>query len=246
MEVTNKAVGSAQNAVRILKYLSQSRTPRRLIDISTALSINSSTCLNILRTLESEGFVAKSGGKMYEIGPEMIAIGVRITSQTAIVPILDQITARHGISALYWRRFGDSQLALTACSHPRSGININATLGMRVPLLTGSMGRCIAGSGEFSRDKLEQLFTETVWQNALTFDEFMKEASEVATQGWSEEKGRYLEGINAVSVPVPSEDNRVVRLVTAFGLARDLPAEKLPILAQELQRAAELISMEPN
>lgn len=246
MENTKKTVGSAQNAARIIKYLSQSGSPRRLVDISSALSINSSTCLNILRTLDSEGFVSKAGGKMYEIGPEMIAIGVRITSQSTIVPILDQITARHGISSLYWRRFGDSQLVLTACSHPEVGININATLGMRVPLLTGSMGRCIAGSGEFSREELKSLFEQSVWQNPLSFDEFMKEAEQTAIQGWSEEKGRYLDGINAVSVPVPSEDRRVARMVTAFGLARDLPEEKIPILAQELKRAAELISMERN
>lgn len=174
----------------------------------------------------------------------MVSLAIRITSQSKIIQILDQISERHGISALYWRRFGDEQLVLTACSHPQTGININATLGMRVPLLTGSMGRCIAGSGEFSSDKLETLFNQTVWQNPLTFDEFLKEARETTERGWSEEKGRYLEGVNAISVPVPSEDGRIVRLVTVFGFARMLPEAKFPILASEIQRAAELISME--
>ena len=244
MENSQKKVGSALNTVKILKYLGNSNSPKRLKDISSSLSINNSTCLNILKTLEVEGFVSKSSNRMYEIGPEMASLAIRITSQSKIVQILDQITERHGISTLYWRRFGDEQLVLTACSHPQGGININATLGMRVPLLTGSMGRCIAGSGEFSRERLETLFNQTAWQNPLTFEEFLKEAQETTKRGWSEEKGRYLEGVNAISVPVPSGDGRIVRLVTVFGFARMLPEAKFPILASEIQRAAELISME--
>lgn len=240
----NKKVGSALNAVQIIKYLIQSGAPRRLVDISKSLSINNSTCLGIIKTLESEGFVSKSGGKTYEIGPELLSISLRFSGHGNVTPILDQISARHGVSALYWRRFGDEQLVLTACSHPQVGANIYATLGMRIPLLTGSMGRCIAGSGEFSREHLERLFSETVWQMPLTFEEFLEEAEEAKRRGWSEEKGRYLEGVNAVSVPVPSPDNRIIRLVSVFGFDQTLPVDMLPIVAHDLRRAAELISIE--
>lgn len=46
------------NAIRILQHLTESGSPERSSDIARALSINPSTCFNILRTLASEEMVA--------------------------------------------------------------------------------------------------------------------------------------------------------------------------------------------
>ena len=42
------------NAIRILRHLSQSGAPERSVDIARRLSINHSTCFNILRTMVME------------------------------------------------------------------------------------------------------------------------------------------------------------------------------------------------
>ena len=45
------------NAIRILRHLSQSGAPERSVDIARRLSINPSTCFNILRTLFMEDVI---------------------------------------------------------------------------------------------------------------------------------------------------------------------------------------------
>lgn len=243
-EGLTKPVGAALSAIKILKYLSVSRTPKRLVEISADLGINNSTCLNILRTMESEEFISRVDSKLYEIGPALMDIGQRIAKTGRIVPILEQITSRYGINALFWRRFGQEQLVLTACSNPESIVNIDATIGMRVPLLTGSMGRVIAGSGEFSRAELAEMFEKTVWQRPLDFETFLTQAGEAADRGWSEERGYYLEGVTAICVPIPGESRKITRLLTAFGLSDLIPDDVFPALARDMLKAAELIALE--
>jgi P-type E1-E2 ATPase len=47
----------SRNAVRIMRYLSEAGSPARAITIARSLSINASTCFNILRTLALEEVV---------------------------------------------------------------------------------------------------------------------------------------------------------------------------------------------
>ena len=45
------------NAIRILRHLTETATPERAADLARLLSINPSTCFNILRTLVAEEIV---------------------------------------------------------------------------------------------------------------------------------------------------------------------------------------------
>ena len=57
------------NAVRILRYLTHTGAPERAADIARHLSINPSTCFNILRTLVAEDVVDFNGrSKTYSAG----------------------------------------------------------------------------------------------------------------------------------------------------------------------------------
>src|ERR1700739_459902 len=55
--VAKNIVKPVANAIRILRHLTSTGTPPRPPQVARALSINPSTCFNILRTLVSEGVV---------------------------------------------------------------------------------------------------------------------------------------------------------------------------------------------
>ena len=62
-------VKPVSNAIRILRHLSQVGKPERSLDIARQLSINPSTCFNILRTLVQEDVVDFSPlSKRYSVG----------------------------------------------------------------------------------------------------------------------------------------------------------------------------------
>src|ERR1700756_1386642 len=68
-------VGAVTNAARILGHLGAAPGPLRLTQISRPLGINTSTCLNILRTLVAEGLVRLDGPtKTYRLGRRIVEL----------------------------------------------------------------------------------------------------------------------------------------------------------------------------
>lgn len=97
-------LSAARKVCRILASLSDPKVSR-LIDISERTGLDSSTCLRLLRDLETEGFVERDPqSKEYELGPQVYAMHV------ARVAGLDlQALARPSLIRLA-RRFSDTAI----------------------------------------------------------------------------------------------------------------------------------------
>src|ERR1700758_2652473 len=75
-------VKPVSNAIRILRYLSQTGAPERAADIARHLSINSSTCFNILRTLVAEDVIEfEPNSKMYSAGQGLARLVAQLATQ---------------------------------------------------------------------------------------------------------------------------------------------------------------------
>ena len=70
------------NAVRILRHLAHTGAPERAADIARHLSINPSTCFNILRTLVAEDVVDFNGlSKTYSAGLGLARLVEQLVTQ---------------------------------------------------------------------------------------------------------------------------------------------------------------------
>ena len=70
------------NAIRILRYLTQTGAPERAADIARHLSINPSTCFNILRTLVAEDVVDFNAlSKTYSAGLGLARLVEQLVTQ---------------------------------------------------------------------------------------------------------------------------------------------------------------------
>src|SRR5579862_5556934 len=127
-------VGAVASAARILAYLGAAKTPLRLTQISRPLEINTSTCLNILRTLVAEGFVRiDPGTKTYRLGRRIVELARDVLNNGedvgALRPPMEALAQKYGITVMLWGRLGTEHLILLASAIGKPLSSIHASLG---------------------------------------------------------------------------------------------------------------------
>ncbi|MBS4049489.1 IclR family transcriptional regulator [Ferrovibrio sp.] len=244
-----KPVGAVLNAIRILNFLTQSSEAQGVTKIAKETQINQSTCFNILRTLADAEFVRfDPASRKYELGIGLGPIATRALNPTlnmhAVKQQLRAITKEFNISVSVWRRLGDNRLILTALEQSEAGVRVHLSLGQRVPLLGGAMGRLFALSGEFSPADVKKRFEAVRWQQPINFETFMEEAEAAKKRGWAIDDGAYIRGALNLAVLIPG-DTQMVCTGTMFqgqhdkltqreigrslvGLAKDLANKPMP------------------
>lgn len=230
-------VGAVSSAVRILRYLATLGEPVRLVRVVSDLQLNKSTCLNILRTLVDEGLVThQPAAKTYALGQGLVDMArgalMGLAERDLVQPLLDSFSIRHVLSVILWRRIG-RELVVIAHSAEGTPVHIKALIGTRVPLLTGSMGRVIAGCGKLDEDLLRAAFTERDGPESHSFDAYMAEANQVRDRRWSGDASTLGDIRNGLAAPVPA-DGEIEKVVSVVLIANQFAPEELPALGQAL------------
>jgi DNA-binding IclR family transcriptional regulator len=230
-------VGSVASAARILGFLGASEGPLRLTQISRPLGVNTSTCLNILRTLAAEGFVTiDAGAKTYRLGRRIVELARHALNHDeslgALRPAMEALARRYGITVMLWGRLDPENLILLAASAGEALFSIHAQLGIRVPLLTGSMGRLFADG--LDRDTLRRLFKGIAWQKPLDFETYLNEVAEASDRGWALDAGYFNSAMWGLSAPVSRHGGRLDRVVNAVLLTDQHDLATIGRIAREL------------
>lgn len=235
-----KAVGSARNATRILDYLSRQPAPVRLTDIVGALGINSSTCFNILHTLVEDGFVIVQN-RAYSAGPELVHLAYRVLESvddlSRVQMLIERFSQVHRVSVVLWHLDQDNVVAVRSQTDNSMLLSVNVSLMRKMPMLTGSVGRVIAGLLPLSAARLKAEFARAQWPS-LTLEQFKAQAALASERGYAIETGDYSDGIHAIAAPVPGPQDGIFRIVSIYALANDLPLEAMSRVGEALVQLA--------
>ena len=134
------------NAIRILRHLSQSGAPERSVDIARRLSINPSTCFNILRTLVMEDVVDFNPmSKRYSAGLGLARLVGQLVTQgqrvQLVKPLLQEFAARMRVTITLWRRMGEDRIVIVSSAASPADVRIDMAEGQRFPMQMGASGR---------------------------------------------------------------------------------------------------------
>lgn len=238
IDATPKLVPAVESAVRILMLLSELGRPARLTDISKALSLNPSTCLNILRTLASFDFVsADQSTKSYTLG---FGIGKLTSSALTKAQIFATVEARmreyavrNNATVTVWEQEDEDHMLLVLQTVGRGVLSLSFKPGQRLPLLIGAMGRVMAGYGDLPRKQVRARFDKLRWQGAISFEDYILQAQATAERGWAIDEGNYARSVTTISVPLRSGDGRVRRVCSATFLVPSLdPGDRITMVAE--------------
>lgn len=234
-------VGSVASAARILGYLGAAQTPLRLTQISRPLGINTSTCLNILRTLATEGFVRIDGAaKTYGLGRRIVELARDALNHEenlgGLRPAMEALALKYGVSVILWGRLDSEHLISLDAAVGEPLRSVHVRLGLRVPLLTGSMGRLFAA--ELDASRISRMFDAIAWQKPLDLGGYMRQVAEAAERGWALDAGYFNTGMWGIAVPIPHPGAPLDRILSAVLLTDQTDPAVIDGVAHDLIAAA--------
>jgi DNA-binding IclR family transcriptional regulator len=213
-----KPVGAVIAALDILRCLGGSAEPMRLSDITRALGLNSSTALNILRTLEYERLVVLDRAtKRYGLGQGLVELAAPLMGVDPKARRLAEAMAATahelGATIAIWRRV-DDEVELVSVAESPTTMRIAFTVGRRLPMLLGAMGRLIAGRSDLPPEEMRRLFDQVRWSRSPGYEAWLDEVAAARETNWALDSGHVNLGIQGVAVPVETE-GPLTRIVSA-------------------------------
>ena len=244
-----RGVPAVTRAVTILKYLARVDAPVGVVQLANALEIIPSTCLHILRVLNSDGLVSfQSATKKYQLGAGILALAKAFENKDAFVqavrPHLERISERHHCTAVAVEPSGEDHYIVISTASVNVGMSVTVTVGTRVPAMVSATGRCLAAFGKWSAAELKSRFSKLRWQNPPKFETWYKEVEETRRRGYATDIGNYIRGITVIAAPIFDDDDSIIGALVTVQLSDQMTASSIKVRAGDLQRAAAKVGME--
>lgn len=207
-------VGSVVQALNLLRYLADAPRPMGVNGIARQLGISQSSCFNLLKTLAAEGFADfDPATKHYSLGAAMSQLTRKAQGADAAIrlmrPRLEDIAGEFHIASGLWRVSPAGRLVLVDFVASELATRIHMTVGQRLPMFIGAMGRCVAAYADITRDELKRAYGELQWARAPGFDRYCREAEQVHRQGWATDDGDFIRGIQTIAAPIVDHRSNV-------------------------------------
>jgi DNA-binding IclR family transcriptional regulator len=242
-------VPAVTRAVTILKYLARIDAPVGVVQLANALNIIPSTCLHILRVLNSDGLVSfQPATKKYQLGAGILALAKAFENKDAFVqavrPHLDAISERHHCTSVAVEPSGGDHFIVISTATVNVGMSVTVTVGTRVPAMISATGRCLAAFGKWPLAELKAKFNKLRWQNPPKFETWCREVEETRRRGYGIDVGNYIRGITVITAPIFDDDNAIIGALVTVQLSDQMTPMTIKTRAADLQRAAARVGME--
>lgn len=240
---------AVENAFAILRLLSRKRFQESTVtEIANALSLNVATCYRILQILEELSVVRYlKEKKRYTLGPYLVVLGERAKEHldytSIIIPYLQEITEKTGMTSILVNRIGEDKLAITAKEEATNNFGISASVGRHFSIIDGSYGMCFLAY----MDKEERDYHLQHNKGLKTFsqeeiDSLEVEFEKIRSKGFYVTYGEFLKGICGISSPIFNLENKVEMCITLIGLTANFEKSDLELKGQLVKEIADKIT----
>lgn len=190
----------------------------RADELSTLLETPISTIYRYLRTLATFGFVDRSGGGAYRLGPRLvIGRGSVVTTEALIrvaAPVLAMLAEETGETAIIARRVGLAAVCLHEVpSHHELRVTLEA--GSSWPLYAGALGKVLLAFAE--PEILEEVVAGGLPSITATTpgeSELRRDVRDIAASGIGRSEGERISGSVSIAVPILRDDG----IIAAIGV----------------------------
>lgn len=238
-----KVVGAVVGAIKILRFLSESRGPVGVSKIAKDTQLNTSTSFNILRTLAMHDLVEFDPvGKTYTLSLGIMEIARGATAiggdVGALRSSMERIAQDHGVTVTLWQPISQNRKVLILSALTRSAVRIQMAVGQRLPIYIGATGRVFAAFRGDSDAELKARFDEIRWERPISFKTFMEQVKETRKKGWAVDDGNFAAGTFSVAVPILDRDDMAILAVTATMFTSEQSERRAQEIVRDLQEFA--------
>ena len=215
-------VPALDSSLKILELLAkQEYQSATLTEISSATSINTSTCLRILRTLEEKSYVVfEPGAKTYSLGAPLIALGNRakeVNDYIQVASVYLKELVKTGFTFVLVKRIRETSLMYVAKEEPSLKVRLTVSMGDSFPITAGALGKCFYA---FLPDKeAEEVLKKLIVDNQLpqytknsllTLEELKNQTQKIRGELIAESHEEYSLGISAFACPIFDSNGEIV------------------------------------
>lgn len=242
-----KPVGAVVAASSVLRALHASERPLNASEVARAAGLHRGTAYNILRTLQTEGFVGyDEATRTYAVSLHILELAYGALRRSGLIdiarPLMHTVSDAHGVSVYLSKVLGPSSILLLDWVGVALRPDPHVTVGRQYPSPAGASGVVIAAFGTAGEAELEEALSQVHWYEKPSFADFMARVREAKASGFSVDRGTMFQGVTLVSVPVLSPSWELLLILTAAGHSHDLDDDAVSALSRALQAAAGRLS----
>ena len=231
------------NAIRILRYLTHTGAPERAADIARHLSINPSTCFNILRTLVAEDVVDFNAlSKTYSAGLGLARLVEQLVTQgqrlQLAAPLMQDLAAEFGVTVTLWRRLGADRIVLVSSESSPTDLHIDMPAGQRLPILMGASGRLFAARLGLTDEQLREEFEQLRWARPISLEAYVREVNRARRRGWASDDGYFATGVMAIAAAVCDQSDNIAFTVSTVMIRGDRGEAQVDALGEAVRDLA--------
>lgn len=188
----------------LLRLLANAPAPIGVNAISRQLNFPPSSCFRILKQLADEGYAQfDDKTKCYALGSEAVLLARRALDPAntfpLILPILTRFSERTLTSVGFWRRIERNRIVLAGFVESPNPMRIHMSVGQRLPLFIGAVGRAFAAELGLSDADIRQEFAQLRWQSPPDFVEYGRQVRDYASLGYTVDVGNFAPGVTTVA-----------------------------------------------
>ena len=235
-----KLVGALSAGLRVLHYLVRAENPVGVSQVARDLNLSPSTCFNLLRTLVHERLVDfNQAKKSYTIGFGLLELTKGMTERDEMIrfirPRLERIASSHRVTGTLWRRLDTERAVLIERADTASAVRVHMTVGQRLPLFIGALGRCFAAFSGMPREELRMQFDKLRWENPPDFETYWSDVLQTKEQGFAVDQDNFVRGITTIAAPILSKDNdTAIMAISAIGFTGQFNEGSIMALAKDI------------
>lgn len=244
----NTRVPAVLRCIAILRVLDGRQNGASLASITSELGITKSHCLNILRTLQAEGWVRHDPDRrVYRLDPRLLQDLANLIRQEDHSSLLHQVvmelSEKVRLPCVLTRINPDDSFIAIDKAESGGELMVTVPIGHLYPWDAPAQLRArLIACDAATRDKLiarwePRLFT---LRSHRTKHEFLEEIALTLARGYAVSRGEYAAGVMSIAVPVKDRSDRLRMILQCPGLEADLKHRESEVVSALHRATGEL------
>ncbi len=229
---TNYSAPILYKAFAILDEIAAEQQKMGISDLARKLNMSKGTIHGITQAFLDLGVLTQDSNKKLSLGPTLIELGNKALAgddlRLSVRPFLEELYSEFKETVFLGNSDGKKITIIDKVDNP-TGLKISAPVGSRLSLLAGATGKIFlsAFSDEdlqgFLRDSLPKFTEKTITDRS----KYIEEIKKVREQGYATDFEEYIQGVNAVCVPITDMYGQTTAAMWMVGFSNTLNNDKI-------------------
>ena len=239
---------AVDRALRLIDVLANGSPRLGVSDLSRATGWSKAVVFRLLRTLETHGYAVRDEDRQYRLGTKPLELAGEVLRRSEVHqvarPIMLTLAERTGESVVLTAPTASGVICLDTVDSPQQ-LRASFRVGRVIPWHAGAAGRLHLAY--LPDGRVQEILTPALprfTERTITDPRRLQEdLARIREQGFAFTVGELDPGVAAISVAIVDRRREVVAAVSIGGPAARFEEGRLPVLVEEVQRAAEDISV---